>query len=151
LHSALIKSSLIEPLVLTEARTLLETVGGLAYVLKVVKISISILELISELFHFTHLIVIKPIISPISLGVSFSPSAVKIVRIKIVVVSIIIFLNHYFLQHLLNSDSVVHDVASVKIPNNINDLVGCQKAISVVIVESKELLTLLIVNISLNV
>lgn len=63
----------------------------------------------------------------------------------------IILLDNYSLQHLMNGRPIIHTLIGVNIPRNIAQLIGSQKAISVIIVVYEQIFTFSLAYISVNV
>ena len=106
------------------------------------------LELVSKLLHFLHLVRVESVVSPIASGVGLSPMSVKVSGIELIVGPVEEFFEYDFFEHLLESDSIILDIGSVKVPNDINEFIGSEETVSVIIVEPEELLALGLVELT---
>ena len=89
-----------------------------------------------------HLVRVEPVIPPVALGVGLTPVTVQVGLIELVVRSMEVLLDCDLFEHLLNGHSVVLHVGSVQVPHNVDEFVGGQETVPVIIVESEQLLTL---------
>jgi hypothetical protein len=75
---------------------------------------------------------------------------IQVTRIELIILAIATLLNNNFFKQLLNSDSVILDISRIQIPNNINKFIGSKKSIPVIVIKSKELFAVGLVELAVD-
>ncbi len=75
---------------------------------------------------------------------------IQVTCIELIILAIATLLNNNFFKQLLNSDSVILDISRIQIPNNINKFIGSKKSIPVIVIKSKELFAVGLVELAVD-